>query len=70
MHDGEWGVHGAPWILSFGAAARVVAPERLAASIRSELDAARAAYSRRLQFPMLRMVTAGIEAKELRSGLQ
>ena len=44
------------WILGFGAGITwVIAPERLVSDIGSELDAARAAYRRRAQFPMLRM---------------
>jgi predicted DNA-binding transcriptional regulator YafY len=43
------------WILGFGAAVHVVAPERLARTICAELDAARDAYARRESFPMLRM---------------
>lgn len=39
------------WILGFGAAVRVIAPEGLALEICDTLDEARAAYSRRLQFP-------------------
>ena len=47
------------WILGFGSAVRVVAPERLVSEIYSELDAARAGYARRSQFPMLRMAMSG-----------
>ena len=43
------------WILGFGAAARVIGPARLASEICAELDAARAGYAQRPQFPMLRM---------------
>jgi predicted DNA-binding transcriptional regulator YafY len=43
------------WILGFGAGARVIAPERLVSDVRAELDAARSAYGRRAQFPMMRM---------------
>ena len=43
------------WILGFGAAARVVAPDQLASQVCAELDAARAGYAWRPQYTMLRM---------------
>ena len=43
------------WILGFGAAARVVVPERLAADIMEELEGARARYLAPAKFEMLSM---------------
>jgi predicted DNA-binding transcriptional regulator YafY len=46
------------WILSFGAAVRVVAPPRLAAGVLDQLEQARTRYMPRLSFEMLSMAPA------------
>lgn len=49
------------WILGFGAAARVAAPQRLAQEILEQLEEARERYLPRLTFEMLRMPLAETE---------
>jgi proteasome accessory factor B len=55
------------WILSFGAAVRVVAPERLTAEILDQLEQVRTRYMPRLKFQMLSMAPAASASNRTRT---